>query len=94
MSKIDLLQKNVCFWNLAIVLENFDIGQMIGNGFFHFCIFKTKSIFLKLFTHTHDSDRRLCPKGQMYCIHRKKYPSCQTLPVLRGVHSNHYSALV
>ena len=47
-----------------IVLENVYVEQMIVNGFLHFCIFKTNSIFLKKKKNTqgHDSNRQICPK--------------------------------
>ena len=54
--------KNVCFPNLMIVLENFYVEQMIIDGFLHFCIFKTNSIF-KTVTQIHDSDLHLCSKA-------------------------------
>ena len=76
--------KNVCILNLMIVLENVYVAQMIVNGFLHFCIFKTNSIVLKKISQICVQDWQLCPKGQMFCICRKKYSSCQTSPILTG----------
>ena len=52
---------------------------MIENGILQFCNFKTNSTVMKNVTQIHDSDRHICPIGQMYCIRRKKISKVSNL---------------
>ena len=49
-----------------------------------FLYLKNKFNHSEIFTQTHDRDWNIWQKGQMFCICIKKYPGCQTWPILTG----------